>query len=347
MANCNDLFHSFNGGLEVTPTKKAKLNGSKGNVRKNIVSYFQEHHPDYKPKFWTQGSYKMKTLIRTKDDMCDLDDGVYFIFEELPSEKPEKIQSWVKKSVDGVADATPQHRNSCIRVIYASEYNIDLPVLVYSEAEDKYYLATKNGWKPDDPKAFLEWFNGKNTIYTKNGQLKRIVRYLKSWCNQKSHSMPSGLIMTIWAANNFVFADSDDEALLGTLEAVQKKIKANWVCFMPTNIDEGNLLDKYDDSFKARFLDSLQQFIDDAKAALDEENYLKASRYWRKHLGDRFPLGADLVDKDLAKKKQLGWIKNSIATSGIVTTKEGLVKDKGHEGMVHSTSKKGFYGGSC
>ena len=46
---------------------------------KKIKDYFNENHPEYKPTFYIQGSYKMGTTIRTKEDECDLDDGCYFI----------------------------------------------------------------------------------------------------------------------------------------------------------------------------------------------------------------------------------------------------------------------------
>lgn len=44
---------------------------------------------------------------------------------------------------------------------------------------------------------------------------------------------------------------------------------------------------------KNNFLKALNDFIDDAEKALKEENELKASKLWRKHLGERFPEGKD------------------------------------------------------
>ena len=45
------------------------------------------------------------------------------------------------------------------------------------------------------------------------------------------------------------------------------------------------------------FLENLSAFIGDAKKAIDESNLLNASKLWRKHLGDRFPLGDDKDDE--------------------------------------------------
>jgi hypothetical protein len=44
----------------------------------------------------------------------------------------------------------------------------------------------------------------------------------------------------------------------------------------------------------------LNDFITDAELAVEQENQLKASKYWRKYLGTRFPEGLDEnVDKRL------------------------------------------------
>lgn len=70
-----------------------------------------------KPSFYIQGSYKMGTTIRTKDDTCDLDDGVYF--ENNPEDVDCKtLQSWVKDAVDGITDSTATHKKNVITVDY-------------------------------------------------------------------------------------------------------------------------------------------------------------------------------------------------------------------------------------
>ena len=76
MANCNNLFKKFNGSISIDADKNSKMTNSKTKLRDRIRKWFKDNHPDYEPKFYIQGSYKMKTGIRTKDDICDLDDGV-------------------------------------------------------------------------------------------------------------------------------------------------------------------------------------------------------------------------------------------------------------------------------
>src|SRR5450759_1725651 len=100
MANCDNLFRKFNYELQVPKSKRELITSSKDAQRDNIKKYFKEQHPKYVPAFFIQGSSKMRNRIRTKDDTCDLDDGIYF------KENPENVtgttlQEWVKSTVDG------------------------------------------------------------------------------------------------------------------------------------------------------------------------------------------------------------------------------------------------------
>lgn len=288
MANLDSLFKQFDSELNVTKTKRDALMRSKNNLRDEIREHFLNNHPKYNPVFFIQGSYKLKTLIRTKDDTCDLDDGVYF--KENPDEvSSTTLQRWVKEAVDSTTDATPEHKKKCIRVVYKSGYSIDLPVLVFNEeAEMHPNLAVKNaGFQLDDPKEFVLEFRR-----IKTDQMVRMVKYLKSWCDYKRQDMPSGLAMTVLTMNHFQSNSRDDIALKYLLIAIENELKGSFKCVMPTT-PKDDLFEDYSEIKKSNFLDSLSKFIDDAKKAVDEKNRLKASKLWKKHLGDRFPEGED------------------------------------------------------
>lgn len=292
MANCDKLFRDFNEELKITNTKNDKLKNSRKELRKRIKDYFAKNHPNYTPKFFTQGSYKMGTTIRTKDDTCDLDDGVYF------DSNPDNVtcttlQKWVKDAVDGTTDASPSHRKKCITVDYKAGYNIDLPVFLFDNKKDNYpSLAVKDGnWQDDDPKEFIEEFNSNKD---KEGQLIRIVRYLKAWCDYKREKMPNGLAMTVLAMNQIQKNTRDDISLKYTLIEIEKELKLDFECLMPTT-PKDNLFRDYDKTKENNSMTNLSDFITDAKKAVDEEkNQLKASRLWQKHLGSRFPDGKDV-----------------------------------------------------
>lgn len=305
MANCNKLFKDFNGdGFLLVPQSKIdKLEVSDKNVRTQIRDHFQKNHPKYFPKFYKQGSNETGAMIRTKEDTCDLDDGVYF--KSNPDNvSSTTLQKWVKEAVDSITDSTPSHRKKCITLDFKAGYNIDLPVLLFDKSVDLHpKLAVKDGdFIDDDPKEFFEHFNK-----IASAQLIRIIRYLKAWCDYKKAKMPSGLALTILALDNFQKNDRDDVALKFTLIEIENVLKNNFRCIMPTT-PKDDLFVGFDKIYKEgdkktrkdNFLDSLSAIINDAKAAIDDEkNQLKASRLWQKHLGDRFPDGENKDEEEV------------------------------------------------
>ncbi len=290
MANCHHLFGEFTTEISLTSNKKTKMTTSKDGLRERIRKYFKQHHPEYIPKFYIQGSYKMKTGIRTKDDICDLDDGVYFF--RTPDVTATTLQNWVWDAVNGYTSTSPEHRKKCIRTIFSGEYEIDIPVY-YKINGQEYQLAVKNnGWENSDPKALIDWFNDNRDA---NGKMIKAIKELKAWCDYKRNKMPSGLAMTILAINakaKIVLNDRDDILLTDILREIKKALAQKFECIVPVT-PKDNLFADYDETRKSNFLNNLDSFLADAEAALKESNQLKASRLWQKHLGTRFPDGED------------------------------------------------------
>lgn len=304
MANCHHLFGEFNTEISLTSNKKTKMTSSKDGLRERIRKYFKVHHPEYIPKFYIQGSYKMKTGIRTKDDICDLDDGVYFF--RTPDVTATTLQNWIWDAVNGYTSTTPEHRKKCIRNIFSGDYEIDIPVY-YKVSGKEYQLAVKNnGWEDSDPKALIDWFNNNKDA---NGKMNKAIKELKAWCDHKRNKMPSGLAMTILAMNakaKIVLNDRDDILLTDILREIKKTLAQKFECIVPVT-PKDDLFADYDSTRKNNFLTNLDSFLADAEAALKEPNQLKASRLWQKHLGTRFPDGEDKNEQSNS---------NSATTSG-------------------------------
>lgn len=290
MANCHNLFGEFNTEISLTSNKKSKMTNSKDGIRERIRKYFKENHPEYTPKFYIQGSYKMKTGIRTKDDICDLDDGVYFF--RTPDVTATTLQNWIWDAVNGYTTTSPEHRKKCIRNIFSGDYEIDIPVY-YKVSGEEYKLAVKNnGWEDSDPKALIDWFNNNKDA---NNKIVKVIKEMKAWCDYKRNKMPSGLAMTILAMNakeKIVLNDRDDILLTDILREIKKTLAQKFECIVPAT-PKDNLFADYDETRKTNFLNNLDSFLSDAEAALKEQNHLKASKLWQKHLGNRFPDGED------------------------------------------------------
>ncbi|WP_341835016.1 cyclic GMP-AMP synthase DncV-like nucleotidyltransferase [Chitinophaga pollutisoli] len=290
MANCDHLFSKYNDEIRIGSKKNGRMMDSKNALRKRIRKWFKDNHPEYEPKFFIQGSYKMKTGIRTKDDICDLDDGVYFF--RKPDVTGTTLQGWIWDAVNGYTDTDPEHRKKCIRSIFAGDYEIDHPVY-YKIDGAPYRIAVKDAeFEDSDPKEMVDWFNKKKD---KEGRLIAQVMNLKGWCDHKRNKMPSGLAMTILASNaksKIVLNERADITLRDILKEIKKALDNKFECIVPA-VPGDDLFASYDQTRKNNFMDALSDFISDADKALQEDNELTASKLWRKHLGDRFPLGED------------------------------------------------------
>jgi hypothetical protein len=310
MANCHHLFQSFHEEICIGKVKKDRMISSKNSLRSRIRKWFKDNHSEYEPKFYIQGSHKMKSGIRTWEDICDLDDGIYFF--RAPDVTATTLQGWVWDAVNGYTSTAPEHRKKCIRSPFVNDYEIDHPV--YYKVDGKpYQLAVKNtGWEDSDPKEMVDWFCKRKD---KEGRLIRNIQYLKGWCDEVRNKMPSGLAMTILATNakgRIVLNERDDITLKDILKEIRTALSNKFECIVPA-VPNDDLFADYDENRKNNFLTELDNFCDDADKALREENELVASKLWRKHLGSRFPLGED-------KKEQSNSRVLTAATIGAATS---------------------------
>ena len=138
--------------------------------------------------------------------------------------------------------------------------------------------------------------------------------------------MPSGLAMTILASNNFSEDERDDVSLKETLKKIHASLKNNFSCVVPATPND-DLFEDYDEAKKEDFMNELKSFKDDANETTENEtNQLKASRLWRKHLGDKLPKGKDEnVDE---KEGKLKGLKASILNSSAYTQRDGSINEK-------------------
>lgn len=319
MANCNEIFHTYNGSIRLPDDKRTELIGVRDELRGRMLTGYQVVSKGYEHRhelyFQSQGSFVMDTIIAPENDDYDLDDGVYFVGTLNPNQRPSPIEfhRWVQQSLDRGHDDIEQivDKTTCVRVKYKSGFHIDIPIY-YAERFDCPDLAHKEkGWILSNPVEFIAWFEGKmqsgfekrflyNTamyagdfdrwstdIRKQDHQLRRIVRYLKAWGDLRREEMPCGLIMTILAANHYHPHDRDDVALKETLVKIEANLQASFRCERPTTPVGEDLFDGYKN--KETFMKYLSLFIDNAKKALAEENQKKACKHWQSSLGDRFP----------------------------------------------------------
>jgi hypothetical protein len=312
MADLHETFVNFNDNIKLSETRKNELRTSRNAVREDIRKYFKDNKDKHNVKFKGQGSFSMNTSILPLSGEYDVDDGVYIFGKEEDRPTPSQAHSWILKAVENRTNQNSIDKNTCVRVQYAAQYHLDLPIYYKTTDNDNEYffdssdvpeLAHKNeGWIPSDPYAFRIWFEEKAKG---KEQLKRIVRYLKAWTDNKNNlNLPSGMIFTILSVNNYVSKVRDDEAFLETLKSIQlaidtsKNYCARYECFRPTVDTTENLLDKYSsETRKKNFLGALDSLITSGNQAIEAKSKKDACAKWQKHLGDRFPC-SNIIEKD-------------------------------------------------
>lgn len=257
-------------------------------VRRVIVHYFEQvlHLPQ--PTFATQGSYHMHTIVSSHTGGNDIDDGVYL--QHLPNDTtlwptPLKILTLIAHAVNTVSYTTPRIRRACV-VVYAPDGNqVDLPV--FARHNQKPYVADtgSDGWHKSDAMELSQWFV---TQFAHHGaQLQRLIHYFKGWTDTVAsrYTLPSNLILTLYAAEAFIPAASDAESFTRTVAAMAQRIQASYTLYNP--MEPAELI--------TRRLTNIQK--EDGRTAIQELATIAEQAYttsnpltWQHMLGSRFPL---------------------------------------------------------
>lgn len=294
MSSCHDLFTIFHNKIYLKPIKKASLRTSRDAIRKKVKRYFKEELELKEPKFYGQGSYMMNTTVTPIDGEYDIDDGIYLEHltdvDEEDWPKAATVHGWVVDAVTGHTDTPPVDKNTCVRVIYKAEYHVDIPIYVKKKDEHPKLAHKSKGWIDSDPKELTKWFN--DEVTAKGDQLKRVVRYLKAWKDFKESEtkLPSGMHLTILAANYFVsdHPDDDDAALTATAKAIHVGLSESFSLTRPVFPSE-ELLEDWSETRRNNFLTKLENIVKKGGEALEEQDKVKASKKWIRLFGDRFP----------------------------------------------------------
>ena len=300
MANIHGLFTSFNDEITLTTAKSNSLRTSRNALRDVIKTWFSDNSKN-SPHFCWQGSFAMKSTVNPLNGSeYDIDDGVYLSgYSTLDSSEwpaTSTVHNWVKNAVTGQTKADPVNKDTCIRVIYASGYHVDLPI--YIKKDNSIYLAHKSkGWTISDPKAFREWFVTK--VNDNGEQLRRLVKYLKAWKDYKDVSL-KGIEITILVSNNFcVYEGHDEKSLRDTVQAIITSLNDSFTCYKPVAPYE-NLFDGISESKKNTIINSLTALKNALDKAISEKDPLTASNYMIDQFGARFPKGEPLEEAKAA-----------------------------------------------
>lgn len=301
MADVHSLFLRFNDNITLSSGKVKSLKTSRDSIRKDIKKWFSDNDKR-QPKFCWQGSFSMKTTVNPlENDEYDMDDGVYLQgykdgVDNFPAETT--VHDWVKSAIKNRTSLGFIDKNTCVRVKYAKNYHIDLPI--YIVKNNQAYLANKSkGWMISDPKAFTDWFIGK--VQENSEQLRRLVKYLKAW-KDYNHVPLKGIELTILTVNSFSNYDGRDEiSLRNTVQKILNDLCTSFKCTKPVEPFEDLFKDKSDNQQHC-IKENFKRLIRAMNSAIDSNNEYDASIFLRKEFGNRFPLGEKAVGDDMNER---------------------------------------------
>ena len=312
MANCNVNFksgdNSYLSKISLSQNRLDQLVKSSNALREEIREYLKNKKVN-SLRFYRQGSYMHRTLVRPLNEDYDLDDGVYLDltgFSDTPS--PATIHNWIYTAVEEHTQIAPTDKEACVRANFQSNYHVDLPaynvIKNKSDGAEEYYIAKKTkGWELSDPRAMTNWFNGKVQEYSE--QLRRLVKYAKTWADyydtNKNTNLPSGLTLTILVSEQCYSDTRDDIAFLETMKSIKNRLLISFEIWKPYEPTE-NMEEYLTPSQKEQFINELEFFCSRGQQAIAEISRKNSALIWREVLGERFPVFDD--DDDTLKKAQ-------------------------------------------
>lgn len=219
-----------------------KLRGHRKANQDRLISGLPSGVTANRSSFIKQGSYAMQTTIQEAGKAYDIDDGLVLRKEELKSitgmdPLPISVKEMVKDTLtDARFNEEPKILPNCVRVLYAEGYHVDIPVYrTYVEDDETIQeIASDSGWKPSDPQRITSWFlslvvdlNAKKS--GAGSQLRRLIKLLKRFAKSRGGDwdMPSGLKLTMLAAECHKHYDRDDEAFHCLMKSIHTRLEDN------------------------------------------------------------------------------------------------------------------------
>jgi hypothetical protein len=299
-SDCSHEFIAFSNSLGLKARKRKMLSESKRIIQEKIVTYFKGLYWKVEggtwsanPTFFIQGSFKHGTSIRTQQDVCDVDLGVYF--NEKPPISPAALQKHLYQALFGHTSMPVVVKRKCVRVNYSNLFHIDLPIYYHDKKSNKYFLGVKDEWIESDPKEFTSWIAAKIQPYE---QMIRLIQYFKAWTDntkkRRSQKMPSGVALTVWVQEFYVNDKREDLTFIKTAYQMFKHLSDvsvdDWKCLMPVKPFD-NLVDKLTEEQRGNFLERLGELIKKSESILAAESKDECVRQWAKIFGKWFTIG--------------------------------------------------------
>ena len=245
---------------------------------------------------------------------------------------PRKIKGYLRDAMNYVVARTVKIKEPCVNVSYYENgvewMHIDLPL--YAKCDDKVYLARgrefaeKYSWEIADPKGLNDDLCGK---INKNEQLRRVIRYIKKWRNDKyenstlDHEVPPSIGLTYLACDCFISSvtsegEDDLRALQQTMLNMKnrftltyedgKLMKADISRYLPVEpyTDIFQKMKDSSDSYGVTFYNHLSTAVQNLTDAINVESEHDAGNCVKKVLGEEFKVPERQASSTIIQNKK-------------------------------------------
>jgi hypothetical protein len=193
-----------------------------------------------------------------------------------------------KKMVD-----KEDRKKPCVRLRYADDeiggFHVDVTPARPCSGDAPLEIPRRGeGWQGTAPREYTDWCRNQGRDFAK------LVQMLKRWRdhNQSARQAIKSIVLQVLVANHRVAADSDAEAVTGTLRAVATHLAASPSSApkLPNPVlPSENLTERWSDSDYRNFRNALNEAVTLAESALAEQDTNTSRILWRELFGSDFP----------------------------------------------------------
>ena len=298
----NARFQEFIKDITPSPTTMANSKTAHESVRKALKA--DEEFKDKVKRVFIGGSYKRSTAIRpkTKQGSTERPDvDLYVVVDGHPwFADPEE---WI----DGLYEAlnrarkdlgiTKIKRNRCSIALSMNKADVDVSILLERRSDGLYRIGNrKTGeWYRTDPEEHTDWSAAENKRFS--GRFNAMVRMVK-WARRENKTVsrhPKSFQLEMLVAPDMDVSETHYGQLFHEwCDAFVDRFKSNRDWESCPSIEDpavpgADILAGVSDEAFCAYYDKIKKHRDDARKALDTDDQDKATTYWRRIFGDRFP----------------------------------------------------------
>ena len=289
---------------DITPRKTTNDNSISAHSRVREALFADDEFKDQVKRVILGGSYKRSTAIRpkTKQGSTERPDvDLYVIVDGSPFwASPEDLTEDLFEALNRARDdlgITKLKRNRCSIAVSMTKADLDVSILLERQSDNLYRIGNRETgeWYKTDPEEHTDWSADQNTRFSR--RFNPLVRMAK-WARRENKTVSKH--PKSFAHEVFISLHADEtEPHYGKLfhGYCAAFVDAYWVhrtLGIRPNLSDpavpgGDILSGVSGEAFCAYYDKVKKHRDDAEKALEEEDQDRATDYWRRIFGDRFP----------------------------------------------------------